>query len=235
MQPVTADTLHLYRIDDPPNQMYYIPKFITEGEETRVVNNIPSNRWQSLSKRRLQVLPTALTPNNTLIAAPLPVWLTDPIVGRIANLGVFDGAPHGINHCLINEYNPGQGIMPHEDGTAYYPIVATVSLCSTIVLDVTGKRTYDDEAPKRWRVVQEPRSLLLTAGSAYTDTLHGIAEVTEDVDLRADTVVNWTLLGDSDKLVKNGDRNRRGTRISLTYRDVNKVSALSSKIFGKAR
>ncbi|KAK6413816.1 hypothetical protein LTR95_017817 [Oleoguttula sp. CCFEE 5521] len=235
MQSVTAETLHVYRIDGPPNQMYYIPNFITEGEETRVINNIPSNRWQSLSKRRLQVLPTALTPNNTLIAAPLPTWLTDPIANRITGLGVFYGAPHGINHCLINEYQPSQGIMPHEDGTAYYPIVAAVSLGGTIVLDITEKQPCQGEPAKRWRIVQEPRSLLLTAGSAYTDTLHGIAEVKEDVDLYADTVANWGLLENSDSIVANGNANERTTRISLTYRDVTKVSKLSSSIFGKAR
>ncbi|KAK6425198.1 hypothetical protein LTR95_016294 [Oleoguttula sp. CCFEE 5521] len=235
MEPVNAEMLHLHRIAGPPNQMYYIANFITEGEETRVVNNIPSNRWQSLSKRRLQVLPTALTPNNTLIAAPLPAWLTDPIVSRIAKLGAFDSAPHGINHCLINEYQSGQGIMPHEDGTAYYPIVATVSLGGTIVLDVTEKQASDGVTVKQWRIVQEPRSLLLTAGSAYTDTLHGIAEVTDDVDLDTDSVANWTLLGDRDSIVENGNRNKRTTRISLTYRDVTKVSKLRSKIFGKAR
>lgn len=36
------------------------------------------------------------------------------MVARIEKLGIFDSAPHGINHCLVNEYLPGQGIMPHE-------------------------------------------------------------------------------------------------------------------------
>ena len=158
-------------------------------------------------------------------------------------MGIFEGAPHGINHCLINEYLPGQGIMPHEDGDAYFPVVATVSLGGSLVLDVTEKRTVDGgdvgvedpKEPKRWRVLQEPRSLLLTTGSAYTDTLHGIAEITEDSNLGPETVANWSLLGGREAIEANGGCNARTDRISLTYRDVKKVSNVASKLFGKTR
>jgi alkylated DNA repair protein alkB family protein 6 len=172
----------------------------------------------------------------------MPPWLATPVVERISSLGIFEGAPHGINHCLINEYLPGQGIMPHEDGDAYFPVVATVSLGGSLVLDVTEKRKAGDDVdptgsdePKRWRIVQEPRSLLLTTGSAYTDTLHGIAEITEDSDLTSETVANWSLLGDQAVIEANGGCNKRTDRVSLTYRDVKKVSNVASKLFGKTR
>ena len=133
--------------------------------------------------------------------------------------------------------------MPHEDGAAYHPVVATVSLGGSLVLDVVEKANLndsnDEETPstKSWRIFQEPRSLLVTTGSAYKDTLHGIAEVKEDTNLTSWTVANWDLLSDKGKeaLVANGGRNERTTRISLTYRDVLKVSKVSSKIFGKQK
>lgn len=170
----------------------------------------------------------------------------NPIVSRFDELGVFKGSPHGVNHCLINEYLPGQGIMPHEDGAAYYPVVATVSLGSSLVLTVTNKpHGSEDPSPgierseqrRSWRILQEPRSLLVTSGAAYTDTLHGIADVTEDSDLNATTIANWTLLGDNtrQKIVDNGGHSTRTKRISLTYRDVKKVSAVGSKIFGRPK
>jgi alkylated DNA repair protein alkB family protein 6 len=149
---------------------------------------------------------------------------------------------------LVNEYLPGQGIMPHEDGGAYYPVVATVSLGGTVVLDVTAKMSSslsssslgDDgqsksTAPSSWRILQEPRSLLVTTKAAYTETLHGIAEVHEDVDLGPGTVANWDLLGDDEAIRAAGGINQRTTRISLTYRDVLKVSSLGSKVFGRTR
>lgn len=158
---------------------------------------------------------------------------------RISNYGIFRDAPHGINHCLVNEYLPGQGIMPHEDGAAYYPVVATVSLGGSTVLNVTEKSHSGDlgaEAARRsWRILQEPRSLLLTTSAAYKDTLHGIEEVTEDLDLNEDTVANWNLLGDGAAIIADGGRSERTTRVSLTYRDVLKVSKVASKIFGKPK
>lgn len=130
--------------------------------------------------------------------------------------------------------------MPHEDGAAYYPVVATVSLGGSVVLDVVEKNEEASQnektsTPRKWRILQEPRSLLLTTAAAYTDTLHGIADVREDVDLRPETVANWGLLHDAEAVVTKGGRNERTTRISLTYRDVKKVSTIGNKLFGKAK
>lgn len=130
--------------------------------------------------------------------------------------------------------------MPHEDGGAYHPIVATISLAGSVVMDVTEKPAGDDTEDsgkecRSWRILQEPRSLLVTTGAAYTDTLHGIAETTLDEHLSAENVANWDLLGDRDVLISSAGTNERNTRISLTYRDVKKVSQVGSKVFGRAR
>ena len=148
---------------------------------------------------------------------------------------MFENSPHGqANHCLINEYLPGQGILPHEDGAAYWPVVATVSLGGAVVLDVTEKKGGGEgEQRRRWRILQERRSLLVTMGSAYRNTLHGIAEVGVDVDLNEMGVANWRLLGDREGVGRG--RNERGTRVSLTFRDVVKVANVGAKIFGRAK
>ena len=128
---------------------------------------------------------------------------------------------------LINEYLPGQGILPHEDGAAYHPIVATVSLGAPIVFDVYSKQ---QEEPK-WRVLQERRSLLVTTGEVYGKCMHGVEAVEEDENLRDGEggVCNWSLLGDREQF-EDGWR-RRETRVSLTFRDVFKVKKLG-KGFG---
>ncbi len=124
--------------------------------------------------------------------------------------------------------------MPHKDGSAYHPVVCTISLGAPICLDIyatNGDSTR--ECDPRWRILQEPRSLLITTGELYTDFLHGIADVTEDINLAASTVANWDLLS-SPQQILNGQF-KRHTRTSLTYRDVLKVSKLGGKfgIFGK--
>jgi alkylated DNA repair protein alkB homolog 6 len=196
-----------------------------------------------LTHRRLQTWPGDLT-KDTLLDSPLPDWLVDPVIPRILALSkgegnrddnIFTGSPHRApNHVLVNEYLPGQGIMPHKDGPAYHPVVCTVSLGASLCLDVYGSN--DDgtrESNPRWRIFQEPRSLLITTGDLYTEYLHGIADLGADVDLHEGTIANWSLLR-SPHLIWQGT-NERQTRTSLTYRDVIKVSKLGSKIgiFGR--
>ncbi|KAI7457610.1 hypothetical protein KC351_g18575 [Hortaea werneckii] len=260
--------LEQYRIADAPASLYYIPNFISPEEEQHLLESIPSNKWISLSHRRLQAIPSRLSNTNTLLASPLPNWLAHPITDRFKDLKIFSDSPHGgANHCLINEYLPGQGIMPHEDGAAYHPVVATVSLNGSLVLEITPKTTPDSAAvamaedhsssapgdpssaseentpnisqhPTLWRILQEPRSLLLTTEPAHSTTLHGIPSVHADEELTSSTVANWAHLPPStkQKIVADGDRNERATtRISLTFRDVRKVSSLGMKVFGKVR
>ena len=291
-------SIEKWRIGRLPDRAYYIPEFITNEEERRLldkvrlqllpltllivtqlprarggvaastplsvseepertnpvqnscltlrikINSVPLPRWTQLSRRRLQTWPSALSKTNTLLAAPLPQWLTTPIIPRLEDLTIFSDSPHKMpNHVLINEYQPGQGIMPHEDGAAYHPIVATVSLGAPIILDIYGKRSDDDEESgggtavttqePRYRVLQESRSLLITAGSMYTDNLHGIAERARDENLGSETICNWDLLADQNSFAA-GSYDRE-TRTSLTYRDVLKVSNLgkSLKFLGK--
>lgn len=143
--------------------------------------------------------------------------------------------------------------MPHEDGDAYSPVVATISLSGALCLELTPhpsisvsksgdpKTEGGDEdrggveAKKRWRILQEPRSLLVTTGVAYSALLHGIEPVERDEGLNEETVVNWELLGDDTKakIQEAGGVNERSTRVSLTYRDVLKVSKIGLGILGR--
>ena len=249
------------RIPSLPGTAYYIPSFISPAQESLFLSKIfsaPIPRWTTLSKRRLQTYPSRLTASNALIAEPLPSWLCEPVV-RMQGLGVWDGCPHGApNHCLVNVYESGQGIMPHEDGAAYWPLVATVSLGTPIVLDVFEKDGDRGKGKLIGRILQEPRrwvlvsllftmalfvlvsnvimgfySLLITTDDLYNEHLHGIAEITSDENLSSSTIANWNLLG-SPQDFENG-RYDRQTRTSLTYRDVLKVSNIgnSLKLFGK--
>jgi alkylated DNA repair protein alkB family protein 6 len=206
---------------------------------TQQVKSAPLPRWTQLSRRRLQTWPSALTESNALLASPLPDWLRDPIIEpRFNELGLFNDAPHQApNHVLVNEYCPGQGIMPHEDGAAYFPLVATVSLGAPIVLDMYDKHAQNDTAAKagdarpiengpRYRILQERRSLLVTRGKMYTDLLHGIAETRRDEKLGPESICNWELLRDKEAYQQGWFE--RETRTSLTYRDVLHVAKIGN-------
>ncbi|KAH7082410.1 hypothetical protein FB567DRAFT_106158 [Paraphoma chrysanthemicola] len=245
-----TNTLEAFRIAGLPSDFYYIPNFITVEEEASILQKIPAQRWTHLSHRRLQAHPSTLTKNNTLLAAPLPTYLTTPVVQRFKEYGIFDNTPHQQpNHVLINEYRPGEGIMPHEDGSAYAPVVATVSLGGSLCLDITTKpstsenmnegHSVDEDREQSLetynvptRIFQEPRSLLITTGEAYRNLMHGIASIEVDENLNAETVANWSLLGDQSVVEQSGGTSTRETRVSLTYRDVLKVSSAASKVLG---
>lgn len=120
-------------------------------------------------------------------------------------------------------------LISQQDGAAYHPVVCTVSLGASLCLHIYRSKEDGALDPEpAWRILQEPRSLLVTTGDLYTEYLHGISDIDEDVNLSGQTVANWDCLGSPGDF--QDGRNRRSTRTSLTYRDVLKVSKLANKL-----
>lgn len=103
--------------------------------------------------------------------------------------------PHLPNHILLNEYYPGDGIMRHTDGQAYYPLVSTLSLNTGNVFCFW--KEHSDTTPIA-RLYLEPRSLVVFTGDLYQNYLHSIEFMDYDC-LSSDPndeyyVNNWHLL-----------------------------------------
>lgn len=100
-----------------------------------------------------------------LLPQALPSWLTK-ITDRICQwTGLF---PSAINHVLINEYHPNQGIMPHQDGPAYFPVVAIISLASPVVIDFTPHQRLNGQAdadPQNMQPVESQAAVMERNGS----------------------------------------------------------------------
>lgn len=241
------------------DRTYYIPEFITLEEEAYLIRKIcesPQPKWKHLQNRRLQIWGGELTAKNILIPEQLPSFVRQfpDVVRRIQSTGLFEHSPHGApNHIIMNEYLPGQGIMPHEDGPSYYPVVATLSLGSHAVFHYYRYKADDPEPEVKssasnateGRIVDntpvsslllEPRSLVITTSSLYTSHLHGIEGITEDYISAPDGAVanakpvriaNADLLGDPAmrEAVLQGRKLARGTRYSLTCRDIARVAS----------
>ncbi len=159
--------------------------------------------------------PSELLKGRVLLSAPLPLFLAQ-ISKRLVSLGLFEGSPHGLpNHVLVNEYLAGQGIDPHKDGCVYHPTVATITLGAHAVLDLSRKEVGEGKGEYVGSLLQTPRSCLVTSGVVYTDYLHGI-EAKDFDELKMKNVLNWDLVPVS----WHSDRLERGTRVSLTFRDV---------------
>ncbi|KAM0251074.1 hypothetical protein ACHAQJ_008356 [Trichoderma viride] len=212
-------SLEAAKIASLPPTSYYLPNFISEEEERLILDKIaaaPRPRWKQLTHRRLQTWPSDLV-QDRLLDAPLPSWLETPVVSRLLSLPLSDDNDNDND----NDANT--------DGAAYWPVVCTVSLGASICLNLY--RSKEDGAldtEPAWRIIQEPRSLLITTANLYTDYLHGISDTKEDLDLSADTIVNWPLLRDSEAFA--GGQSARQSRTSLTYRDVLKVSKVGNRL-----
>ena len=65
---------------------------------------------------------------------PLPDYF-QVIADKLYNDSIFkyENKP---NHVLLNKYRPGDGIMAHKDGPAYFPFVCIISLHSGIILNI---------------------------------------------------------------------------------------------------
>lgn len=212
-----------------PNTVLYQPNFITEEEEKRLIECVyaaPKPKWQQLSNRRLQNWGGLPHPKG-MLAETIPEWLMQ-YVQRVSNLDLFgDKKP---NHVLVNEYLPGQGIMPHTDGPLFHPVITTISLGSHTVLnfhedlhlkDTLGEDTSLNSMKHRRKIMSvllEPRSLLVVKDDLYKNHLHSIEEL--KCDEISELIIN-------PGIHKTGDLLERKTRISLTIRHVPKTSKAS--------
>ncbi|KAJ8716881.1 hypothetical protein PYW07_003508 [Mythimna separata] len=217
-----------YRVITAPETAYYISEFITPTEEKGILTNIyasPKPKWTQLSNRRLQNW-GGIPHHNGMIAETIPQWL-DKYLEKIHNLKLMDDKRP--NHVLVNEYLPGQGIMPHLDGSLFYPTITTISAGSHIVLNFI-EPTEDNTISTKpaFSFLLEPRSLLILQEKLYTRYLHCIEEVKEDF-LDA-SIVNINMC--SDEYVRHKTVPRK-TRVSLTIRHVPKTT--SFKIFAGGR
>ena len=137
--------------------------------------------------------------------SPLPDLLAR-LCSTIVSVGAFNPS-RPPNHVLVNEYRPGQGIMPHTDGPAYDSATATISLGGSDVIFKLWPRPHDDGEARRLTeptlelevVLHGNGSLVVFTGDAYINHMHSIDEVLEET-------------------TSMGTKITRGYRISLTFR-----------------
>lgn len=207
---------------------YYVSEFITPDEEKYILSHIyaaPKPKWTQLSNRRLQNW-GGIPHNKGMIAEEIPQWL-QTYLDKIHKLNLMNGKRP--NHVLVNEYLPEQGILPHLDGSLFYPTITTISVGSHTVLKFSQPASNECASLKPvFSFLLEPRSLLVLQDKLFSYYLHSIEEVTED--LLDDSIVNLHMC--SDKYVK-GATVARDTRISLTIRHVPKTTTFKINIGNK--
>lgn len=225
----------------PPDATAYLLRdWCTSSEEEYLLGRVyhggasGKKKWTEVSGRRLQNLGGVVHPKG-LIPTPMPEWLATAAANVRASAG--DLLPAPINHVLVNEYQPGDGILPHQDGDAYYPAVAIVSLgCDAVMRfaprrDETSNETKTSNDDERISVSQfgfgvflPRRSLLVFDGALYERYLHGIDATREDV-------IDATVANRGEFAPATTSLRREKVRVSLTFRNV-RVVRRALRLFG---
>jgi hypothetical protein len=114
----------------PPHGIFYLPEYVSrelEEEVIEIAHTMPAKQWVTLRGRRLQCFGGKPTEDVASFKPQvLPPWVKQ-LCQSLTLAGVF-GMEETPNHVLLNEYQPGQGIMAHTDGPFFRPRVAILSL-----------------------------------------------------------------------------------------------------------
>jgi alkylated DNA repair dioxygenase AlkB len=177
------------------------PDYITPDEEQALLARVEDGPWETDWRRRIQQYGVGYGDSGA------PKWVRDfPdwLLALAERVGRDAGMERFPENCVINEYLPPLGIGPHRDYTAFGPTIACVSLGSDIVLDFTKA-----DRSQKVSVHVPARSLWVTTGEARSKWLHGIAARLTD-------------------LIE-GERRKRGRRVSITFRTAKDPSLVPSK------
>jgi alkylated DNA repair dioxygenase AlkB len=146
--------------------------FITEPEETLLVESADRGRWRREGDKRVQkfwdadFIP-APDPAMEAVSTGLPSY-TGGVVSRIVSEGIFSQPPYRL---IVSEYQPGQGMGAHVDCLQRFRnSIGVLSLISTYPMNFQHV-----SSGTRLTVDLPPRSLLFVEGEARYDWTHGIA------------------------------------------------------------
>jgi alkylated DNA repair dioxygenase AlkB len=175
----------------------YVADYLNPEEQAELLTVIDRLPWSNDLKRRVQHYGyrydySRKTIDHDLYLGPLPDW-AKALEERLRHDG---HATLQLDQLIVNEYLPGQGIAPHIDCVpCFADTVLSLSLGSSCVLTMSQR-----DGGTKLPVLLEQGSLLVMAGEARYDWLHGIAS------RKSDKYEEYTF--------------SRGRRVSLTFRTV---------------
>jgi alkylated DNA repair protein alkB family protein 6 len=193
--------------------------FLSPQDSSNLYSHLTSLslKFSQLRGRRCLALGGRVTPTGLIPGEGIPDWL-HRLIDRVYTVAC---EPMGLprpNHALINAYEPGEGIMPHEDGPAYTPYATILSLGSAAVFDFLSR----DREPLG-EIFLPVGSLMMFHSNAYDKHLHSFDS--RATDLLTDRVINQGDRGGLGESVISGDELFRGRRISITMRHVKSIDS----------
>ncbi|HEY9834573.1 MAG TPA: alpha-ketoglutarate-dependent dioxygenase AlkB [Stenomitos sp.] len=177
--------------------LIYIPKFLNEDEQDNLIETIDQQKWSIKDQRRIQEYGYKYDYQDGSFAASthlgaLPDW-AQRIAVRLTEVGLMGNVP---DQVIVNEYQPGQGIVSHTDCIPCFGnTISILSLGSECVMDFTHSQTQEQA-----EILLQAGSLLILKGAARYNWQHGIVACKRDH--------------------YKGQEFIRNRRISMTFREV---------------
>ena len=175
--------------------LFLIKDFITQAEETLLwseVNKLPWTKFGSRYRMLLGWIHDRDNEGKMTKIGDLPESFQF-VIDRILEDKIMDNRPE---QCVINSYEPGQGISPHIDRVEDFGRQVTgLSLGSDVVMEFIGPKGEKVE------LLVPRRSIYLMEGDARYKWKHSMPQRKKDK-------------------LENGLMNVRKKRISLTFREV---------------
>lgn len=199
-----SDLKGLQDVDWVPGLKFW-GSFLTPEEQAECIRQVDAaeDMWREDLRRRVQhygwlydYKAKAIT--SDMRVGPLPEWLAAVAKRLYGETGLFERVPEQV---IVNEYEPGQGIVTHTDHPGFGPTVCMVSLLDDWEMDFS--ENWKDKSP----ALLPKGSCTFLTGDARHIWQHGIAPRKSE-------------------LTPTGRRNRK-RRLSLTFRTVRDPELLS--------
>ena len=151
----------------------YIPNYITEQEETDIINLINEQVWNTELTRRTQHYGYTYpydTKDVLLPTTPIPYFMTY-LSTRLSEEYAIQ-----FDQVIVNEYEPGQGISAHIDHKKLFDdTIISISMGSPCVMKFDQINTNNSVEK-----ILEPRSLLVLQGDSRYKWRHSIPSRKKD-------------------------------------------------------
>jgi alkylated DNA repair dioxygenase AlkB len=174
--------------------LIYIPDYIASKKETSLLKTINKQKWDSTLSRRVQHYGYRYDYKARTVTADMYLGTLPKWLNDLAVQLNNDGLCEEFpDQVIINEYQPGQGISAHIDcESCFGPRIFSLSLGGSTIMEFTL-----EGKPKK-EILLDRRSLVMMFGEARSVWKHSIPARLKDKGIE------------------------RGTRISLTFRNVEK-------------
>lgn len=157
--------------------LVYIPNYLNKEEQDDLIEMIDQQVWSIKDQRKIQEYGYKYDYKDGSFAASthlgsLPDW-AQSIAVRLAEDGLMINIP---DQVIVNEYQPGQGIVSHTDCIPCFGnTIVTLSLGCDCVMNLTHYQTQEEA-----KILLQPGSLLIFKGKARYRWQHGIIACKQD-------------------------------------------------------